>query len=190
MSTKKVILLSAPSGSGKTTIIHFLLKQFDMLRFSVSATTRAKRPNEVDGQDYYFVDMATFQQQVSEGKFLEWERVYQDVCYGTYLSEISRIQSLGYIPILDLDVVGGINTKRIYGEDCCSIFIYVPDTMDLKKRLLERGMADDKTLQERLDKADFEKKQAHLFDHCVQNIHIEAACETAKQIVHSFISSH
>lgn len=187
MFSPKIVILSAPSGSGKTTIIRYLLKEFSELVFSISATTRPIRPNEAQGKDYYFVDTPTFEKQIHENKFLEWELVYKATYYGTYKSEIERIHQLHKVPILDLDVVGGLNTKKIYATQCCAIFIEVPQVEVLKQRLLHRGMADDRHLQERLDKAVYEMTLKEHFDYSVVNIDIEAACRECKSIVHDFL---
>ena len=122
----KVIIFSAPSGSGKTTIVRQLLQRYPQLEFSVSATSRAPRGTERDGVDYYFLTQEEFRQAVAENRFVEWEEVYQGTCYGTLRSEMERIWQKGHIIAFDVDVMGGINLKRLFGDDACSVFVMPP----------------------------------------------------------------
>ena len=122
----KVIIFSAPSGSGKTTIVRRLLERYPQFEFSISATSRAPRGQERDGVDYYFLSHGEFMQAVAENRFVEWEEVYKGTCYGTLRSEVERIWAKGHVIVFDVDVVGGINLKRIFGDDACSVFIMPP----------------------------------------------------------------
>ena len=122
----KVIIFSAPSGSGKTTIVRHLLERYPQLEFSISATSRAPRGQERDGVDYYFLSQEEFMKAVAENRFVEWEEVYKGTCYGTLRSEVERIWAKGHVIVFDVDVIGGINLKRIFGDDACSVFIMPP----------------------------------------------------------------
>ena len=135
----KLVIFSAPSGSGKTTIVRELLKRFPRFEFSISATSRAPRGVEQHGVDYYFLSNDEFRARVERNEFVEWEEVYQGTCYGTLRSEMERIWSNGNIIIFDVDVLGGINLKRIFGDDACSIFIMPPSVEELERRLRGRG---------------------------------------------------
>ena len=135
----KVIIFSAPSGSGKTTIVRELLKRFPQFEFSVSATSRAPRGCERHGCDYHFMTHEEFMRAVAENRFVEWEEVYQGTCYGTLRSEVERIWAKGNIIVFDVDVIGGINLKRIFGDDACSIFVMPPSIGELRRRLVCRG---------------------------------------------------
>ena len=128
----KVIIFSAPSGSGKTTIVRHLLERYPQFEFSISATSRAPRGQERDGVDYYFLSHGEFMQAVAENRFVEWEEVYKGTCYGTLRSEVERIWAKGHVIVFDVDVVGGINLKRIFGDDACSVFI-MPAEFELTK---------------------------------------------------------
>ena len=135
----KVIIFSAPSGSGKTTIVRRLLARYPQLEFSISATSRAPRGEERDGTDYYFLPQEEFMRAVAENRFVEWEEVYEGTCYGTLRSEVERIWQRGHVIVFDVDVLGGINLKRIFGGDACSVFIMPPSVEELRRRLEGRG---------------------------------------------------
>lgn len=135
----KVIIFSAPSGSGKTTIVRRLLARYPQLEFSISATSRAPRGEERDGTDYYFLPQEEFMRAVAENRFVEWEEVYEGTCYGTLRSEVERIWQQGHVIVFDVDVLGGINLKRIFGGDACSVFIMPPSVEELRRRLEGRG---------------------------------------------------
>ena len=152
----KLIVISAPSGAGKTSIVHQLLKFIPELSFSVSASSRERRGNEVDGKDYYFLGVEGFQKKIKEDAFLEWEQVYENQYYGTLKSEIKRIWSEGKIVIFDVDVVGGLNIKKQYPKECLSIFIMPPSIEVLAERLIGRGSESDESVKKRLDKAEEE----------------------------------
>src|SRR5215213_7949122 len=134
-----MILFCGPSGSGKTTIVHHMLANDSRLKFSVSATTRKKRNNEKDGKDYHFMLVEDFKKKITEGTFIEWEQVYENGYYGTLRSEVEGILSEGKVPLFDMDVVGGLNIKKQYGEKVLSIFVRPPDFESLKHRLTARA---------------------------------------------------
>ncbi len=184
----KVVIFSAPSGAGKTTIVKEMLNQQFGLEFSISACSRKKRPNEEDGKDYYFLSTEEFKQKIDNNEFLEWEEVYSDHFYGTLRSEVDRIWSKGKDVIFDLDVVGGANVKKIFGDQALSIFIMPPSLEVLKERLSKRSTESDESLKRRLDKAEFELSYANKFDVQIINDNLEAAIDEAKAVVFSFLS--
>lgn len=185
----KAIIFSAPSGAGKTTIVHSLLDRIPSLRFSISATTRAKRPNEIDGRDYYFLSIAEFQKKIAEEDLVEWEQVYNDTFYGTLKSEIDRIWDEGNQVIFDVDVKGGIQLKEILQEQALSIFVKVKSPDILRKRLQKRNTESEAKLNERVDKAVVEMKEERNFDQVVVNDKLDEAIANAEQMVKSFIRS-
>ena len=179
----KIIIFSAPSGSGKTTIVKELLKSFPQFEFSISATSRQPRGQEQHGVDYYFLSQEEFAQKVKEEACVEWEEVYAGTCYGTLKSEMERIWSKGHVILFDVDVMGGINLKRIFGGDACSIFIMPPSKEELERRLRGRGTDSEEVILKRLGKAEFELAKAPEFDHVVVNDHLdEAVAETTRHI--------
>lgn len=183
----KCVIISAPSGAGKTTIVRSLLKQGLRLAFSVSATSRSKRAYEVDGHDYHFITVEEFQRRVSQAAFVEWEEVYPGQFYGTLRSEIDRIWSHGNHAIFDVDVVGGLELKRYFGEHALAIFISPPDLEALEARLRSRGTETPESLQKRLDKAAHEMTFAPQFDAVVVNDTLEHACEETHALVARFL---
>lgn len=184
----KVIIFSAPSGSGKTTIVHRLLERYPQLEFSISATSRAPRGAERDGVDYYFLSQEAFAAAVAEGRFVEWEEVYKGTCYGTLRSEVERIWQKGHVIVFDVDVLGGINLKRIFGQDACSVFIMPPSVEELRRRLEGRGTDSPKAIDRRVAKAEFELTKAPEFDHTVVNDRLDDAVEETCAILDAFIS--
>ena len=184
----KLIIFSAPSGSGKTTIVRQLLQLFPQFEFSISATSRAPRGQEQNGVDYFFLTNEEFRQKVSEEAFVEWEEVYNGTCYGTLKSEMQRIWQKGNVIIFDVDVMGGINLKRIFGEQACSIFIMPPSIEELRNRLVGRGTDSTETIEKRVAKADFEISKAPEFDHVVINDKLEEAVQQAEQIINNFLA--
>lgn len=183
----KVIIFSAPSGSGKTTIVNELLCRFPQFEFSISATSRAPRGIECHGKDYHFLSPEEFMQAVNDDRFVEWEEVYQGTSYGTLKSEIERIWGKGNIILFDVDVIGGINMKRVFGDDACSIFVMPPSVEVLKKRLISRGTDSMEKIQCRVDKAEFEITKATEFDYIVVNDDLQLAVSEAIDIVNNFI---
>ena len=185
----KLIVISAPSGAGKTSIVHQLLKDIPELFFSVSASSRERRENEVHGKDYYFLGVEGFQQKIKEDAFLEWEQVYENQYYGTLKSEIERIWREGKTIIFDVDVVGGLNIKKQYPKECLSIFIMPPSIEVLAERLIGRGSESDESVKKRLDKAEEEISKNEQFDTIIMNDDFEIACEQTKEMITNFINA-
>ena len=184
-----VFIISAPSGSGKTTMVRRLLSEYDCFAFSVSATTREPRGKEQDGIDYHFLSQAEFQQKIEEDAFIEWEEVYPGRFYGTLKSEVERICSADNYPIFDVDVVGGLNIKRQYGERACAIFIKAPTLAILAARLYARGTDDESAIQERVDKAAEEMEYADQFDFLIVNDVLDTSTAELFTIVEQKISA-
>lgn len=165
----KLIIVSAPSGAGKTTLVQHLLQNIDRLGFSVSCTTRSPRHNETDGKDYYFISTENFQKKIEREEFAEWEEVYPDTFYGTLKSEIQRIIASGNSVIFDIDVMGGIRLKELYSDDALSIFIMPPSLEVLENRLRNRKTESEVKLRQRVDKARKEINMATRFDLIILN---------------------
>ncbi|MBP5994700.1 MAG: guanylate kinase [Crocinitomicaceae bacterium] len=185
----KCIIISAPSGAGKTTIVQALLKDMTQLAFSISACSREPRGNEQNGIDYYFLGREGFEQRIAEEAFLEWEEVYDGMFYGTLKSELTRIWSEGKTVIFDVDVVGGIHLKQIMGEKALSIFIQPPSMEELSRRLTSRNTDSIDKINMRLAKAKQEIEQAKDFDVIVVNDQLELAIQTVHSTISSFINS-
>ncbi len=185
--TGKCVIFSAPSGAGKTTIVHYLLTHLKELEFSISACSRSPRHNEVDGKDYYFIGVEGFRAKIAAGAFVEWEEVYTDNYYGTLVSELERIWKNGHVVIFDVDVVGGLNLKKKLGKHALAVFVQPPSVADLEKRLRHRSTETEEKIQTRLAKAKLELSHADQFDVILLNDHLETACEEAKQLVKEFI---
>ena len=183
----KLIVISAPSGAGKTSIVHHLLKNMSELSFSVSACSREKREKETHGEDYYFLGIEGFKEKIKEDAFLEWEQVYENQYYGTLKSEIERIWSAGKTVIFDVDVVGGLNIKKQYPTECLSIFIMPPSVDVLRERLSGRGSESEEKIEIRLDKAEKEIAQNQKFDTIILNDDFEIACEEIQEVITNFI---
>lgn len=183
----KMIIFSAPSGAGKTTILKSVLERGLPLQFSVSATSRLPRNGEVDGKDYYFLSAEDFKQKIKNNEFIEWEEVYTDKFYGTYHSEITQIWEKGNHVIFDVDVLGGINLKKIFGSSAYSIFIMPPSVEELEKRLRGRNTDAEEIIKQRIEKAVYELSFAEKFDRIIINDNLESAKEEAYQVIKSFI---
>ena len=184
----KLIIFSAPSGAGKTTIVRQLIERELNLEFSVSATSRAPRPNELHGRDYYFLALDEFKNKVAAGEFLEWEEVYTGICYGTLKSEVDRICDAGKNVIFDVDVVGGLNIKRQFREQALAIFVQPPSVAELFTRLKNRSTESDEKIAMRIAKAEHELSYAEKFDAIVVNDYIEKAVTEAERLVRNFIN--
>jgi guanylate kinase len=187
-STGKCIIFSAPSGAGKTTIVHALLNSMDQLAFSVSACSRPPRGNEVDGVDYHFLTAEEFRNKIQNNEFIEWEEVYSDMYYGTLKSEIERIWSAGKSVVFDVDVIGGLNLKKSFKDQALAVFIQPPSLVILEGRLRNRKTDSEEKIQMRLAKSTEELKSAINFDVIVENDVLEKAIEQARSIVTEFIS--
>lgn len=190
MSEGKLIVFSAPSGSGKTTIVRHLLKHQELkLDFSISATSREPRENEVDGQDYYFLSLTDFKQKIKNDEFLEWEEVYRDNFYGTLKSEVERIWEKGKHVIFDIDVVGGLDIKHIYPERTLAVFVKPPSIEELKIRLKKRKTESDDKISMRVAKASIELATAPQFDFIIENNHLGTALKEAYNLVSSYVDA-
>jgi len=183
----KMVIISAPSGAGKSTMIRHLLEKGVKLEFSVSATTRKPRVNEKNGVEYYFLSVAEFKKKIEKGDFVEWEEVYKNQYYGTLKSEIDRIWAKGNHVLFDVDVKGGINLKKIFGHNAISIFIMPPSVRELEKRLLRRGTDDPSLIRTRVSKAAQEIKLADEFDNIVINDNLEVAEKEVYDLVKGFL---
>ncbi len=184
----KLIIFSAPSGAGKSTIINYLLQQPLRLRFSISATSRAPRGTEKDGVEYYFLTPEAFRERIAKGDFLEYEEVYTDKFYGTLKSEVERILNEGDNVIFDVDVVGGCNIKKFYGDKALSLFIQPPSIEELRKRLVGRGTDTPEVIESRIAKAAYELEFAPRFDKVIVNDNLETAKAEALQAIQTFLA--
>jgi guanylate kinase len=185
----KIIIITAPSGAGKTSITKQLMKHFPQLAFSISAATRNPRAHEKDGIDYHFMSTEAFQQKIHENAFMEWEMVYEGNYYGTLKSEMERIWSNGQIPVLDIDVKGAIHIQDLYPKQILTIFIEPPSIEELKRRLESRGTETAASLQARVSKASYEISFKHSFQHVIVNDNLEKAIAEATAIVGAFIQA-
>jgi guanylate kinase len=189
MRQGKAIIFSAPSGSGKTTIVKHLLEKFDELQFSISASTRDRRGrNEENGKDYYFLSPQDFKDKIDNNEFVEWEEVYEGNFYGTLKSEIDRIWAAGKHVIFDVDVKGGISLKKYFGEQALSIFVKVPDLQTLKTRLTDRNTESPESLSRRLYKAQFEMSFENKFDTILINDELPKTLKKAEALVKLFLT--
>jgi guanylate kinase len=183
----KMIVVSAPSGAGKTTIVRHLLATFPQLGFSVSATSRMIREGEKDGREYYFMSSEEFRQKIADGKLLEWQEVYPGSYYGTEVSEVERITMNGQFPVFDVDVVGGLNIKKMYGEKALAIFIRPPSYEILESRLRARATDSEESLQKRLDKVKWELTFEKDFDQVIVNDKLEDSFRNSEALVKDFL---
>ena len=184
----KLIIITAPSGAGKTSITHYLLDQFSQLAFSVSAAPRKSRSHEANGRDYYFISVEEFQQKIKENAFVEWEMVYEGKYYGTLKEELEKIWKMKKIPLLDIDVQGAIHVQTQYPDSSLSIFIEPPSVDELKKRLQSRGTETEASLMARVNKASYEISFKSHFNKVIVNDDLDRACKQANEIVAAFIN--
>ncbi|MGB0836699.1 MAG: guanylate kinase [Flavobacteriaceae bacterium] len=189
MKKGKLIVFSAPSGSGKTTIVRHLLKQEAFnLAFSISATSRSPRGEEVDGKDYYFMDLSKFKKHIKADDFLEWEEVYRDNFYGTLKSEVERLWAEGKHVIFDIDVAGGLRIKKKFPEETLAVFVKPPSIDELKIRLKKRKTESEDKINMRIAKASVELATAPQFDHIIKNYDLQTALDEADQLVEEFLN--
>ncbi len=183
----KLVIFSAPSGAGKTTIVQYLLTKIPQLEFSVSACSRPKRKDETQGVDYYFISVAEFKKKIEEKEFVEWEEVYKDNFYGTLKAEIERIWKKGHHIIFDMDVVGGLNLKKLFGDQALAIFVMPPSIQHLENRLKMRETETPESIARRIGKAEVELQTATQFDKIVLNDTLEHAFAEAEKVVREFL---
>lgn len=183
----KLIIFSAPSGAGKTTIVRHLLEKDLNLEFSISATSRLARHTETNGKDYYFLTNAEFKTKVDDDEFLEWEEVYSGISYGTLKAEVERIREAGKNVIFDVDVVGGLNIKKYFGDDALSIFVQPPSVEELRKRLTARSTETEEKIAMRIAKAEHELSFANQFDVIIVNDVLDSAVKEAVLKIEEFI---
>src|SRR6185295_6727730 len=186
-SYNKLIVITAPSGAGKTSITRHLLKTFPVLAFSISAATRQPRSYETDGVDYYFIPLQDFQDKIKSKEFAEWEMVYEGKYYGTLKSELERIWNNKQVPLLDIDVKGAIHIQQQYPKSLLTIFIEPPSIEELKRRLESRGTETAESLQARVNKASYELSFKDHFNKSILNDDLERACKDAERIVKKFL---
>jgi len=188
MSDNKLLLFCGPSGSGKTTIVHHLLKSDPRLAFSVSATTRKKRDNETDGIDYHFISVDEFRKRIDANEFIEWEEVYSGGYYGTLRSEIEKIWENGKVPLFDVDVVGGLKIKKIFGEKLLAVFVCPPSIEELHKRLIARNSETPESFKTRTEKSEHELTYSFRFDKVIVNDVLQFALKEAHLLVNDFLA--
>jgi len=184
---QKIIIITAPSGAGKTSITHYLLNQHHVLTFSISATTRQRRGTEVDGKDYYYISVESFQQKIMNNDFAEWEMVYEGKYYGTLKTELERIWNENKIPILDIDVKGAIHIQQQYKDQTLSIFIEPPSVEELKRRLESRGTESPESIATRINKAAYEISFKNNFNFSIVNDDLQKACKQAEDAILNFL---
>lgn len=182
----KLIIITAPSGAGKTSITRYLLSKYPKLAFSISAATRAARGNEKNGVDYYFLSLDDFREKIKNNEFIEWEMVYEGKYYGTLKSELERIWAEGKTPILDIDVKGAIHVKQQFPPNTLTIFVQPPSVEELKKRLVGRGTETPENIATRLNKATYELSFNHSFDKVIINDNLNHACAETEAAIKEF----
>ena len=185
---RRAILFSAPSGSGKTTIINRLMDSFDCFEFSISATSRQPRAGEQHGKDYYFLSAEDFEARVQQGLFLEWEEVYAGIRYGTLKSEIDRICGMDRVMVFDVDVNGGLNIKRFFGDDALAIFVMPPSIQVLEARLRGRGTESEESILKRLGRSQKELDEAPKFDVTIINDDLDRAVAQTRTVIQEFLT--
>lgn len=183
----KLIIITAPSGAGKTSITKYLLEKYPFLSFSISATTRKKRGREVNGVDYYYLEQDDFNQKITQNEFIEWEMVYEGLYYGTLKTELDRIWNAGKIPMLDIDVKGAIHVQKQFPANSLSLFIEPPSVDALKIRLASRGTETEESLQTRVSKAAYELSFKHHFNKVILNDDLQKACEETEKVIKNFL---
>ncbi|HEX5026981.1 MAG TPA: guanylate kinase [Agriterribacter sp.] len=184
MNQHKIVIITAPSGAGKTSIVHYLLQKYpQQFAFSISATTRMPRENETDGRDYYFLSEELFKSKIQNDEFVEWEMVYEGKYYGTLQAELERIWEMGKTPLLDIDVKGALHIQRRYPESSFSLFIQPPSVEELKKRLESRGTETRESLDARVNKASYELSFKDHFNYAIINKNLENACAEAEKVI-------
>ena len=190
MNKGKMLIVSAPSGSGKSTIVNWLMQEHPELNlcFSISCTSRAPRGTEQDGVEYFFLTPEAFRAKIANGEFLEYEEVYHDRFYGTLKAQVERQREAGQNVVFDVDVKGGVNIKRYYGDEALSLFIQPPSVEELRRRLEGRGTDTPEAIEERLAKAEYELTFAPQFDRVVVNDDLETAKQEALQIINDFLN--
>ncbi len=189
MSEGKLLLFCGPSGSGKTTIVQHLLKTDPRLAFSVSATTRKKRDNEIDGIDYHFITVEEFRKRIDNDEFIEWEEVYTGRYYGTLRSEINKIWENGKVPIFDVDVEGGLKIKNKFGDSLLAVFVRPPSIEELHKRLIARNSETPESYKARIEKSEHELAYAFRFNKFIVNDVLKFALKEARIIVNDFLDN-
>lgn len=188
MDSGKLIIVSAPSGAGKTTLVKHLLENLDSIEFSISCATRSPREGEIDGKDYYFLSPEEFKQKIDNEEFAEWEEVYTGSYYGTLKSEIERICAKGKSVIFDIDVIGGLNLKKLYPENSLSVFIMPPSVDELEKRLRSRNTESEEKLRTRVEKAENELVLAPQFDAVILNDNLERSKKEIVSLISDFLN--
>jgi guanylate kinase len=186
-SQGKLIIITAPSGSGKTSITRYLINKYPQLAFSISATTRSPRGDEKNGVEYYFLSVADFKEKIDKKAFVEWEMVYEGKYYGTLKSELERMWGIGQVPMLDIDVQGAVHVQQKFGDDCLSIFIQPPSVEELKRRLESRGTETPESLATRVNKASYEMSFRHQFKKTILNDDLDKACAETEQVIKDFL---
>jgi len=188
MAMQKLIIITAPSGAGKTTITKYLLEKYPALTFSISAATRQARAGEIDGKDYYFIPVEEFRQKMDEDAFVEWEMVYEGKYYGTLKSEMQRIWDGGRIPVLDIDVQGAIHVEEKFAKGTCLlIFIKPPSIEELRRRLESRQTDDLESIKTRMSKAEYEMSFTSHFNKVIVNDNLERACHETEEVIKEFL---
>lgn len=183
----RLLIFSAPSGAGKTTLVKFLMSVIPNLEFSISACSRSPRKGETNGVDYYFLSIDEFQKKIRNNDFVEWEEVYKDMYYGTLHSEVDRIRNNGNHVVFDLDVKGGVNIKEQFGDEALAVFVKPPSTEVLKQRLLSRNTETPESIKTRLERAEFELGFENKFDVSIVNDDLEKAKAEALEAVQNFL---
>lgn len=186
---QKMIVITAPSGAGKTSITRYLMNVYPQLSFSISAATRQPRTNEKNGNDYHFISVEDFQQKILNEEFVEWEMVYKGKYYGTLKTELERIWSEEKIPVLDIDVQGAIHVQKEYPVNSLFIFIKPPSIQELEKRLQSRGSESKDSLETRINKAAYELSFADQFNYVIENNDFDTACNEASKVVNDFLNN-